>query len=390
MNARRRSARFPNLPRQDETVLTESELRWRRHRNGPAIASVAPISSPRQDASEFMPTTNPSPQRPLVAVITPVYNGARHVEGAIKAVQAQTYRPLVHCIVDNASTDATPEIIARYANADVPIITIRNPETITFQRNSNAVAGLIPPEATHFRMLHADDTMPPNAIEDMMEAALRDDTIVMVAGIEKLNGVERPHHFPPECIIYEASNMLARYLSDEAHIPTAHVLYRRDAIRSGEDFYPNDIVECYIAAVCRVLSRGKRAAFVHKYVADTIRHPDSGSLIFTLAPKVKAVIWEKLLFIERYGPAHLSNTEFKRVQRRFLRIFYRRLLYWAAFGKLDIAVRDYRRLKARGHAPGPWDFIAAVVVWPYYLFLKRYGKPHAPRPWPADATTSTT
>ena len=247
-----------------------------------------------------MPTVSPSPDKPLVAVITPCYNGERHVENAIKAVQAQTYRPLVHCIVDNASTDATPQIIARYANAEVPIITIRNPETVSFQQNSNKVATLIPAEATHFRMLHADDTMPPNAIADMMEVALADETIVMVAGIEKMNGVLRNHDFPAECTFYESSNMLARFLSDEAHIPTAHVLFRTDAMRPGEDFYPNDIVECYIASVCRTLSRGKRAGFVHKYIADTIRHKDSGSLVFTLAPKVKAVIWEKLLFIERW------------------------------------------------------------------------------------------
>jgi glycosyltransferase involved in cell wall biosynthesis len=335
-----------------------------------------------------MTTASPSPVKPLVAVITPCYNGEKHIEAAIKAVQAQTYRPLVHCIVDNASKDATPEIIGRYANADVPIITIRNPETITFQENSNKVATLIPAEATHFRMLHADDSMPPTAIADMMDVALTDDTIVMVACIEKLNGVLRTHNFPPECTVYEASNMLARFLSDEAHIPTAHVLYRTDVIREGEVFYPNDIIECYIAAVCRTLSRGKRAAFVHKYGADTSRYEESGSLVFTLAPKVKAVIWEKLLFIERYGPAHLSNTEYQRVLRRFLRVFYRRLLYWAVSGSFPIAVRDYKRLKARGHAPNPWNFIEAVAVWPYYLFQKRFSKPHAPHKWQPDATTS--
>ena len=335
-----------------------------------------------------MPTASPSPAKPLVAVITPCYNGEKHLEAAIKAVQAQTYRPLVHCIVDNASTDATPQIIARYANAEVPIVTIRNPETVTFQQNSNKVATLIPAAATHFRMLHADDTMPPNAIADMMEVALADETIVMVAGVEKMNGVLRNHDFPPECTFYESSNMLARFLSDEAHIPTAHVLFRTDAMRAGEDFYPNDIVECYIAAVCRVLSRGKRAGFVHKYIADTIRHPDSGSLVFTLAPKVKAVIWEKLLFIERYGPACLSNTEYKRVLNRFLRVFYRRILFWAVSGSAAIAKRDLGRLASRGHRPNLLDFIASVAVWPYYLFLKRVKRPQAPPRWPADATTA--
>lgn len=336
-----------------------------------------------------MHTPTPPAQRPLVAVVTPVYNGAKHVEDALRAVQAQTYRPLVHCVVDNASTDATPEIIARYMNGPVPIITIRNPETVTFQENSNKVVGLIPAEATHFRILHADDSMPPTAIADMMEIALRGEDIVLVGGGERMNGVDRTHNFPPECEIYEASNMLARALSDEAHVPTAHVLIRTDAIRKDEDFYPTDIVECYIAAFFRTLSRGGRAGFVHSYNADTRRYAGSGSLIDTFAPTVKAVIWEKLLFIDWYGPAALSNTEFRRVRNRFLRVFYRRLLWWAVSGRMKMALRDYKRLHERGCGPSPLDFIASVAVWPYYLFLKRIRRPQAPRPWPPDAKLST-
>lgn len=325
----------------------------------------------------------------LVAVVTPVYNGAKHLEDAIRAVQAQTYRPLVHCILDNASTDATAEIVASYADADVPIVTARNPRTVTFQENFNAVLRLMPPETAWFRMLHADDSMPPHAIAAMMEVAKSADEVVMVAGGERMNGKDRPHFFPPECSVFEASNMLARTFSDEAHVPSAHVLWRRDTILPGEDFYPTDTVECIQAAVARVLSRGGRAGFVHRHIADTTRYAGSGSLIDTFAPKVKAVLWEKLLFIERYGPAALSNIEYKRVHRRFLRVFYRRLLWWAATGALDTARRDRQRLAARGHAPNPWDFIEAVAVWPAHLFAKRVSRPHAAQPWPADAVTST-
>ena len=335
-------------------------------------------------------TTQSAPQPgQLVAVVTPVYNGAKHLEDTIKAVQAQTYRPLIHCIVDNASTDATPEIIARYANAGVPIITIRNPATVTFQENSNKAVELAPAEATHFRILHADDRMPPTAIADMMEIASQSDDIVLVAGAERMNDIDRPHNFPQECSIYEASNMLARILSDEAHIPTAHVLVRRDAIRPGEPWYPTDIVECYIHAAWRTLSRGGKAGFVHRYNGDTRRYSGSGSLIDTFAPTVKAVLWEKLLFIEWWGPASLSNTEYKRVLRRFLRVYGRRLLFWAATGQMKTAVRDYKRLAERGHRLSAWDFVVSLAVWPYYLYAKRYGKPHAPTPWPKDATRST-
>jgi glycosyltransferase involved in cell wall biosynthesis len=333
-----------------------------------------------------MPNEPASP-RPLVAIVTPVYNGATHIEDAIRSVQAQTYRPLVHCILDNASTDATAEIIQRYSDAGIPIITRRNAETISFQQNFNAVLKLIPPEATYFRMLHADDGMPPNAIEDMMNVADSASDIVLVAGAERLNGVDRPHFFPPECTVFEANAMLARTFVDEAHVPSAHVLWRCDMIRDGEEFYPTDMVECIIAAVHRVLARGGRAGFVHSHIADTRRYAGSGSLIDTFAPTVKAVLWEKLLFIEQYGPAALSNREYKFVLRRFLRVFYRRVLWWAATGRMAMAARDYRRLRERGHSPNPLDFAIAVAVWPAYLFAKRVSRPHAPPRWPADAVT---
>jgi glycosyltransferase involved in cell wall biosynthesis len=327
---------------------------------------------------------NPTSQDgPLVAVVTPVYNGAAHLEDAILAVQAQTYRPLVHCIVDNASSDATPEIIARFAQSEIRIITARNAETIPFQANFNAVLKLIPPEAGYFRMLHADDTMPPDAIEAMMETVKAANDVVMVSGAERLNGVDRPHYFPKEASVFEANNALARALSDEAHIPCAHALYRVDVLREGEDFYPLSVVECMVEASLRTLSRGGRMGFVHRYNAATTRYEGSGSLIKTLAPKVKANIWEKLTWIERFGPAALSNTEYARVHTRYLRVFYRRILWWFVTGRGDVAMRDLKRLRERGIAPNVMDFLAAVAVWPFYLLAKRTTR--KPRPWPADA-----
>lgn len=336
-----------------------------------------------------MPYQPAPPAGALVAIVTPVYNGARHLEAAIQAVQAQIYRPLVHCILDNASSDATAEIIAKYAQAEVPVITARNAETISFQKNFNAVLGLLPPEAAYFRMLHADDTMPPDAIEAMMEVARSADDVVMVSGAERMNGRDRPHHFPPECCVFEASNMLARTLVDEAHVPSAHVLWRRDVLRDDEDFYPLDMVECMVATVHRILSRGGRAGFVHRPIANTTRYAGSGSLIDSFAPTVKAVLWEKMLFIQHYGPAALSNKEYRFVVRRFRRVFHRRMLWWALTGRSTTAARDYARLKERGQAGNPWYFIDGVLAWPAYLLAKRFTKPHAPPRWPADAVTST-
>ena len=76
-----------------------------------------------------------SPTAPLVAVVTPVYNGAKYLAETMACVQAQTYPHLVHVILDNASTDATPEIIRSFENQRVPLIMARNDTTVPFAEN---------------------------------------------------------------------------------------------------------------------------------------------------------------------------------------------------------------------------------------------------------------
>ena len=47
---------------------------------------------------------------PLVSVVTPVYNDADYLTECVTSVLNQTYSNWEYAIVDNASTDETPEI----------------------------------------------------------------------------------------------------------------------------------------------------------------------------------------------------------------------------------------------------------------------------------------
>ncbi len=58
----------------------------------------------------------PQDNIPLVSVVVPVFNGARYLKESLDSILAQTYRPLEVLVMDDASTDATPEILASYGH----------------------------------------------------------------------------------------------------------------------------------------------------------------------------------------------------------------------------------------------------------------------------------
>jgi hypothetical protein len=53
---------------------------------------------------------------PAVSILLPVHNGARYVAQAIDSVLAQSFTDFELIVIDDGSTDATPDIVRRYAD----------------------------------------------------------------------------------------------------------------------------------------------------------------------------------------------------------------------------------------------------------------------------------
>ncbi len=63
---------------------------------------------------------------PLVSIVLPVYNGSVGLAEALESCLNQSHRNLELIIVDDASTDNTPEIISNYASQDSRVRPIRH------------------------------------------------------------------------------------------------------------------------------------------------------------------------------------------------------------------------------------------------------------------------
>lgn len=100
---------------------------------------------------------------PTVTVVVPTRNNERTIAACLESVVAQTHRPLELIVVDNHSTDSTPEIAARYADA----VLTAGPER-SAQRNH----GLEQASGEWVLWLDSDMILPPRSVEVALHTAL--------------------------------------------------------------------------------------------------------------------------------------------------------------------------------------------------------------------------
>jgi len=98
--------------------------------------------------------------KPLVTVVVPAYNAAQFLREALDSILKQTYDNTEIILLDDASTDATPDIAAEYAGA---ITYIRQPNNLGIYDNVNV--GIVRARGDFIATYHADDIYLPTIVE---------------------------------------------------------------------------------------------------------------------------------------------------------------------------------------------------------------------------------
>jgi glycosyltransferase involved in cell wall biosynthesis len=110
--------------------------------------------------------------QPLVSIGLPVFNGARFLGEALRALSNQSHANLEIIVSDNASTDATPEICASHAALDRRIRYSRLAENIGGIPNHNRVFSLA--TGKYFMWASHDDLVEDSYVAKCVECLEKD------------------------------------------------------------------------------------------------------------------------------------------------------------------------------------------------------------------------
>jgi glycosyltransferase involved in cell wall biosynthesis len=223
--------------------------------------------------------------QPLASVVTPVYNGAKYLEECIESVLRQTYENWEYVIVDNCSTDRTLEIARGYEQRDPRIRVVAADVFVDAIQNANRALREISPSSKYCKVLHADDWLFPDCLQQMIALAEQNPSVGIVSAyrqeMEKvsLTGLPRSIH------VLSGHEICRSTLLGEPYPylwgSPSSLLIRSDLVRENEPFYNVSNPFQDDQEACYEVLRANDFGFVHQVLTFTRRHEAAGISYFT-------------------------------------------------------------------------------------------------------------
>lgn len=264
-------------------------------------------------------------KKPLVSVITPVYNGDRYIAECIESVRAQTYNNWIYTVVDNQSNDNTSKIVNDYLALDERIKYVKNEQHLPIIQNWNNSLKAMDKDARYCKMVHADDCLFPECIEKMVELAEEDSSIAIV-GAYVLRGTRvNVAGVPYQDRIISGKEIGRLYLERKQGFlfgsPTS-VLYRKEIIPSNNKLYNEDFLQAD-AELCLSILQDHNYGFVHQVLSYAREHQKSVSKSY--ADPHDTWLLEHIAMLIQHGERYLSAAELSRLLEARMDLYYKNL-----------------------------------------------------------------
>lgn len=122
----------------------------------------------------------------LVSIVTPTFNHADYIVDTVESVLNQTYKNIEYIVIDDGSTDRTPEIMKAYEAKLTYVRQANMGQAATLNRGWNLSNGQI------IGYLSSDDCLKPSAISELISAlANSPDTILVYPDFDLIDASGR-------------------------------------------------------------------------------------------------------------------------------------------------------------------------------------------------------
>jgi glycosyltransferase involved in cell wall biosynthesis len=116
-----------------------------------------------------------TPDKPLISVVTVVFNDVKRIEETIQAVASQTYANVDHIIIDGGSTDGTLDVLRRH-DADISYW-MSEPDSGVYDAMNKGIARVTDPESYILFANSGDNLYSSDALERVAEQARGEDML---------------------------------------------------------------------------------------------------------------------------------------------------------------------------------------------------------------------
>ncbi len=168
---------------------------------------------------------DPNQPEPFISIVMPAYNAARFIEQTMNSLLDQTFRDYEIVVVDDGSTDDTPQKLNQYADR---VRLIRQPnQGPEIARNT----GIARARGEYVVAFDADDILYPYALEVYATTIMRLNRPPLVLGtLNYFGGDEEPQegHWDGTIRLTESSCFFKK--RDSVSVSNSNIVARRDAL----------------------------------------------------------------------------------------------------------------------------------------------------------------
>lgn len=212
----------------------------------------------------------------LVSIILPTWNCADLLKEAVESVISQTYQNWELIVVNNYSTDNTPEVIKSFNDERIKIINFNNQGVIAAARN----VGIVQSKGFYIAFLDSDDYWYPEKLEICLTALHEQNADVVCHGEKHFqveadgSKTERDVHYGlKQDISFTSLLYQGNFLSTSAIVAKAEAIRSSGCFSTATDIITAEDYDLWLT----LMARGARVFLIRKILGGYRIHQSSAS-----------------------------------------------------------------------------------------------------------------